>query len=77
MTIEHSGKTITLAQDAYLNGGTINLRNGSHYNGEWYEALGSDASGNEYRVVWTDIDTASDDASDHADWDHPDYVFSL
>lgn len=76
MKIQHRGKAITLTQDAYLNGGAINLGGGSYYNGDWYEASGEDADGNEYRVIWTDIDTESDDASDHADWNSPDYVFS-
>ena len=77
MTIQHNGKAITLTQDAYITSGTFGVGDGAYYNGDWYEAAGKDAEGNEYQIIWTDLNLDSDDASDHADWRNPDYVFSL
>lgn len=77
---------ITLAQDAYICGGEYRLHTDSGapaigvlYN--WYEAIGTDSDGNEYRVVWSirdgyDIDTDTDE-SNACNWDAPEEVIRL
>lgn len=73
-TPEHG--TLILTQQPYLNGGTIRVPAVGRYEGAWYEAHAENADGDEYRVIWTDIDLDVDDEADAADWDHPNYVLT-
>ena len=73
-TAQHGDKTLELTQDAYPQGGSFQVPGGATYDGEWYEAHAVDSDGNDYRVIWTEVDWSADDASDACDWDNPDYV---
>ena len=73
-TVKHGVKTLTLTQEAYPQGGSFPVPGGATYNGDWYEAHAVDADGNDYRVIWTEIDLETEDASEACDWDTPDYV---
>ena len=58
--------------EPYIEGGSF-ATNASTYNGNWYQAHAEDADGNEYTVIWTDVDW-DDEEGDACDWDNPDYV---
>lgn len=65
MKVVHEGKEITLVQEPYIDGVA----------GErpYYRAVGTDAEGNEYKVIWDVVDGWEDieDESDMCDWDSP------
>lgn len=65
MTFNHNGKTITLIQDAYADGGIDHT---------YYTAAAEDADGNQYQVNWTithpDFESLEDE-SEACDWDNP------
>lgn len=47
--------------------------------GNWYEAVGTDADGNEYRIVWHIADVAAFESGDEncCDWGNPDEILCL
>ena len=76
-TVEHKGKTLELTQEAYPTSGSFPVPGGETYSGNWYEAHAVDADGNDYRVIWTEVDRDREDASEACDWDNPDYVLEV
>ncbi|MFJ5713101.1 helix-turn-helix domain-containing protein [Neobacillus sp. NPDC093127] len=72
MTVTFEGKEITLTQDPYIDG--VPGRE------PYYRAVGIDAEGNEYNVVWNVVDNyeeIEDESEMVADWGKPFDVIKL
>ena len=68
-TIDHNGKTLTLTQQAYLDGDGSNDCEG------YYSAAAVDADGNDYKVRWEIRDGFDgEDEGDACDWDRPSQI---
>ena len=68
-TIDHNGKTLTLTQQAYLDGDGSNDCEG------YYSASAVDADGNDYKVRWEIRDGFDgEDEGDACDWDRPSQI---
>ena len=63
-------------QEPYANGGTIVFPDGSRYDGKWYECLAIGEHGNNYRLLWTNVNWDAEDESDRCNWDSPDYILN-
>ena len=71
-TIDHNGKTLTLTQQAYLDGDGSNDCEG------YYSASAVDADGNDYKVRWEIRDGFDgEDEGDACDWDKPSSIREL
>jgi hypothetical protein len=75
MKIKHNGIELNASGNAFATGGSF-LVDGKTYNGNWYEDTATDGAGNEYRVIWTDVNWDAADGADACDWNSPDYILN-
>ena len=73
MKIKHNEIELNVSGNAFATGGSFQADGGT-YNGNWYEDTATDEAGNEYRVIWTEVDWDAEDGSDACNWDSPDYI---
>ena len=65
-----------IVREAHIEGGSFLTDNGYVYYGKWYQAYAEDNEGEEYMVIWTDVDWDAEDSGDACDWDNPDYILN-
>jgi len=73
MKINHNEIELNVSDDSHSDTGSFPVEGGV-YNGSWYESSATDSEGNEYRVIWTDVNWDAEDGSDACNWESPDHI---